>query len=371
MRRLLAVVLLIPCWLLFSLSGLVKRNPRIVAFGVHTKSFSGNVKSLFLTAESEYSKVFISSNRKLINQLQEQGHIAYTPYSFRGILYALQAGTYVYSGFPSDINYWLSRGAKYVNVWHGTPIKKIERDVSTGYYSLRNRFRRLYLFVAPYSLAKPDVLLVSSPYEEECFATAFALDEDSLVRAFPPRLIDLITTRQKDRRNANILYTPTWRDDRSFHVEEYINWHSFNAFLEMHGLYFHIKQHPSDDTICPWAEFSNIATIGSDEDVYSQLMRMDILLSDYSSMIFEACYLAMPVILFCPDYFTYTQNNRELYIDPGAFFQLAISSSQKELEEHILLSLKEEYVAPSLSDQLSPYPIEDNLLRRLVEKAYA
>lgn len=360
-----------PCWLLFLLSGLVKRDRRIVVFGVHTNSFSGNVKSLFLSAESGYSKVFISSNKTLISLLQKQGYKAYKKYSFGGIYYTLKASTYVYSGFPSDINYWLSRGAKYVNVWHGTPIKKIERDVSTGYYSLRNRFRSLYLFVAPYLLAKPDALLVSSPYEEKCFATAFALDEGSFVRAFPPRLINLKNMHQKNKRNTNILYTPTWRDDQSFNVEDYIDWHNFNTFLEKHGLYFHIKHHPSSNATYPGAEFSNIATIRSDEDVYSQLMKMDILVSDYSSMIFEGCYLAMPVILFCPDYVSYTHSNRELYIDPRSFLQLAISSSQRELEEHILLRLEEGHVAPPPSDQLSPYPIQYDLLRILVEKAHA
>ena len=371
MSRLLAVVLLMPCWLLFLLSGLVKRDRRIVVFGVHTNSFSGNVKSLFLSAESGYSKVFISSNKTLISLLQKQGYKAYKKYSFGGIYYTLKASTYVYSGFPSDINYWLSRGAKYVNVWHGTPIKKIERDVSTGYYSLRNRFRILYLFVAPYLLTKPDALLVSSPYEEKCFATAFGLEKSSFVRAFPPRLEALINTSNHKKRHANILYTPTWRDDQSFSVEDYIDWHSFNTFLEMHGVYFHVKHHPSANTIYPGADFSNITTISKDEDIYSQLRRMDILVSDYSSMIFEGCYLAMPVILFCPDYLSYTQSNRELYIDPCAISQLAISSSQRELEEHILLSLEEEYVVTSLPDQLSPYPIHNNLLRTLVENAYA
>ena len=359
-----------PCGLLFMLSGLVKRDRSLVAFGVHTQSFSGNVKSLFLSAESEYSKVFISSNRKLISQLQEQGHKAYTRYSFEGIYHSLKAGTYVYSGFPSDINYWLSRGAKYVNVWHGTPIKKIERDVSTGYYSLRNRFRSVYLFAAPYLLTKPDALLVSSPYEEKCFATAFALDESSFVRAFPPRLESLSSTSNQKKRTANILYTPTWRDDQSFKVEDYVDWHSFNTFLEMQELVFYIKPHPSDNAIYPGTEFSHIATISKDEDIYSEIKKMDILVSDYSSMIFEGLYLAMPVILFCPDYVSYTQKNRELYIDPRSIFKSAISSSQEELEENILKCRKETFIAQSLGERFAPYPVQDNLLRKLVNSAY-
>ena len=156
--------------------------------------------------------------------------------------------------------------------------------------------------MAPYLLAKPEALLVSSPYEEKLFATAFALDESSFVREFPPRLESLSSTSNQKKRTANILYTPTWRDDQAFKVEDYVDWHSFNTFLEMHGLNFYIKPHPSDNAIYPGTEFSHIATIIKDDDIYSEIKKMDIIVSDYSSMIFEGLYLAMPFILFCPDY---------------------------------------------------------------------
>ena len=77
-------------------------------------------------------KIFISDNKVLVDEIVGQGYQAYTKLSPKGIWYSLRSGAYIYSGFPSDINFWLSSGAKYINVWHGTPIKKIERDVTTG-----------------------------------------------------------------------------------------------------------------------------------------------------------------------------------------------------------------------------------------------
>jgi CDP-glycerol glycerophosphotransferase (TagB/SpsB family) len=369
MRKLLSLTLLLPCWALFALSGLIKRDRSLVAFGVHTNTISGNVKSLFCSGECEYLKVFVSSNSSLIEELQRDGHLAYTKNSFKGILYALRAGTYIYSGFPSDINFWLSRGAKYVNVWHGTPIKKIERDVATGYYSLRNRFPWLYRLGAPYFLARPDALLVSSPYEEQCFKSAFDIGEDSLVRAFPPRLIDL--TNRENKGVTRILYAPTWRDDQSFRIADHIDWQSFNTFLATHKLHFHIKLHPSDTTNSPDGGFTHIATIDKNEDIYCHLMETDILVSDYSSMIFEGLYLAMPVILFCPDYIAYQRSSRELYADPCSISQSTISYSQTELEKNILRLLASENIASSYSNRLSPYPVQSNLLSTLIDKAFA
>ena len=144
------------------------------------------------------------ANTAINHQLRAEGYIAHGKYSLEGIYYSLKAGSYVYSGFPSDISYWLSGGAKYINVWHGTPVKKIERDVSTGYYSIRNRYAWLYNLAAPYYLSKPAALLASSPYEEKCFRTAFGVNDHSLVRAFPPRLEELLHQAVSNNLHSNL-----------------------------------------------------------------------------------------------------------------------------------------------------------------------
>jgi CDP-glycerol glycerophosphotransferase (TagB/SpsB family) len=370
MTKFLSLVFLLPNWMLYTLSWLAKRDRNLSVFGVHTSSFSGNIKSLFCATGSDQLKVFISTNNTLIKRLQAEGYTAHTKNSIKGFYYALRAGTYVYSGFPSDINFWLSGGAKYVNVWHGTPIKKIERDVSTGYYSIRNRYRWLYNLVAPYFLTRPDALLVSSPYEEQCLKSAFALEEDVLVRAFPPRLETLVDQDHHTNGITNILYAPTWRDDHSFRVENYINWYSFNTFLEANELMFYIKLHPSDKTTDLSEEFSHIIVIGRDEDIYEQLRDTDILITDYSSMIFESLYLAKPVILFCPDHTSYQQASREMYIDPCLSLPTEVAYSQEDLEEKLFLCRKKMKFTVDSYKLFFPYPIQDKVLEKLIDKAY-
>jgi len=371
MKKILSLFLTIPLWFVFFFSRFMVRDKNLVVFGVHTRSFSGNIKSLLLSSHLEDLEcVLIVNSNKLMTEANGLGFRSHFKYSMQGIYYALKAGTYVYSGFPSDINFWLSDGAKYINVWHGTPIKKIERDVTTGYYSLRNRHEWVYRILAPYLLVKPDVLLVSSEYEEKCFKSAFDLETESIFRAFPPRLENLINSNIHKGEYKNILYVPTWRDDHSFHFTDYVDLKSFNEFLVENKMRLYIKLHPSDKSVKIKEVFSNVIIVNQNEDVYNFLKDTNVVVSDYSSIVFESLYLSTPVVLFCPDYEAYRKNSREFYIDPCKELPVAVSYTQKELEKKILALMEEIKIDSTKFKSFKPYAIEDKILQKLVEKAH-
>ena len=96
----------------------------------------------------------------------------------------------------------------------------------------------------------------------------------------------------------------------------------------------------------------------------------DILVSDYSSMVFESLYLSKPVVLFCPDYETYRKNSREFYIDPCKDLPVKISYTQDELMQKLLLLRKERKFDTERFKSFKPYAIQDKLLKKLVEKAH-
>lgn len=372
MKNIFLLIFIFPLWIIYFLSRTIPRDKTLIAFGTHTKSFSGNIKSLFLKNDpSNYKKIFISNEKVLVDQLIDLGYHAYMKLSFKGIWYSLRSGTYIYSGFPSDISFWLSSGTKYINLWHGTPIKKIERDVTTGKFSLKNRYPWVFKFLKPDLVLKPDVLLISSNYEEKCFTSAFNVESMDMFRTFPPRLEGLMHNKTEDTDNyTNILYTPTWRDDHSFSFANYVVLDSFNDFLVKNQIKFYIKLHPSDTSMQINEKFSNIISIGQSKDVYDFLEKTHILVSDYSSMVFEGLYLSKPVILFCPDYKNYQENSREFYIDPCEELPVMVSYTQQELEDNLLISINNTKIDHKKFDSFKPYPIEDKILEKLVDKAH-
>ena len=48
MKNIFSLILVFPLWLTYIISRTIPRDNTLIAFGTHTKSFSGNIKSLFL-----------------------------------------------------------------------------------------------------------------------------------------------------------------------------------------------------------------------------------------------------------------------------------------------------------------------------------
>ena len=352
-------------WLAYLLAYLVPRDPRLVAFGVHTASYSGNVRALFESDTPNLTKVFISSNRQLAQSLKQKKLLAHWRYSPKGIFYRLKAGTYIYSSYPSDIGFWLSGGARLVNVWHGTPLKMIERDVTIGRYSQRNRFVLLYRLIAPYLFSTPHVLLTSSVYEEQCFKSAFNLSKDRFCRAFPPRLQNLVP-RQNSSDVRSILYAPTWRDDHSFQIEAHLDLGRLANLLKELGAQLTIKLHPSDKNTLQLADVKGIEFTSKTNDVYELLAESDMLLTDYSSLMFEAMYLDIPTILFVPDQARYAENSRQFYFDPSDELKLPEAKSQEELHNVLVTAIEGRPGGQVLPCQFTPFPVRKDLASELV-----
>jgi CDP-glycerol glycerophosphotransferase (TagB/SpsB family) len=373
LKKISKLLAFIPGWIVYGLSGFSKRDKNILVFGTHTNSFAGNIKSLLLMKNPSYLKnIFIGHTKEITKIAKDFGIESYYKYSPSGIYYSLKAGIYVYSSYPSDINYWLSAGAIYTNVWHGTPLKKIERDIDIGRYSLRNKYRWIFGIIAPYQFVKPDILFVASPYEKSCFKSAFDVEDKVFLDMFPPRLVSLYQDEPigKESKNINILYSPTWRDDHSYHIEEHLDIDKLDSFLGRYNIILYCKPHPSDQSDYSLINRSkNIKLSSKSDDIYELLGSCDILISDYSSMIFEALYLGKKVLLFCPDYNSYIENSRTFYMDPCRDLGLGENKTTDELIDTISNILKDDKYSSNLSKDLKPYNISDNIIEIIHRKA--
>ncbi|OOF86126.1 CDP-glycerol glycerophosphotransferase family protein [Rodentibacter ratti] len=332
-KLLIAILVAVGGWILYFLSGFFKRDEKKIVFGTHTGTFSGNVKSLYLDAsyKEKYQKIFIYKNEKIKVSLEKLNgeHLFFSVSSIKGIYHILTAKQFVYSSYVSDINYWLSRGAILFNVWHGTPLKKIERDVTTGFYSIRNKYEFIFKYIFPHLYVCPDKLLVCSEYEKQCFRTAFGVQDSTFVEAFPPRLKTLKDDYQVALPKNLVIYAPTWRDDASFQFYKSCELDKLNALMAEKNLICLVKPHPSDKTQHLDKEYSNIKPAELSEDFYDLVKYAKFVITDYSSVMFDCMYCDIPVILFCPDLDNYLKNSREFYCDINVLpFSLTRLSSE-------------------------------------------
>ena len=120
--------------LLVVVSLIVPRSKRIWAFGSwYGQRFADNPKYFFLHCASREREavhaVWLSMNATVVRRIRALGFPAYHRLSPSGLWYALRAGVYIFDCRVMDVSSVASSGALKVNLWHGVPLKMIERDI--------------------------------------------------------------------------------------------------------------------------------------------------------------------------------------------------------------------------------------------------
>lgn len=134
-----------------------------------------------------------------------------------------------------------------------------------------------------------------------------------------------------------ILYCPTFREKNGIKVANnpQIDWGIFSEALPENTIFL-IKNHPriKDDPL-EGNHYQNLLNI--EESTNTLMMVADIMITDYSSVIFECCLLNMPIIFYCPDYDEY---ERDFYLEFPQDTYGDFTISQDELQAAIIKNLK-------------------------------
>jgi CDP-glycerol glycerophosphotransferase (TagB/SpsB family) len=314
----------------------VPRDPRLVVFGAPLDRFADNAAYLFLSfsRSSELRCVWITGSRSLVARLRKAGYEAELRTSLRGIRACLQARWYVVTAYVSDINRWTSDGAKTLNLWHGVPLKRIERDILDESFAILYRPRRprspLALAIAD-DVRPPDALLSTSRLiSERCLSSAFGVPTercldfgypraDHLFRAAARPPSDLLVSDRRvwsSLRAADFVvgYFPTWRDDDSaFMRRGGLTIEHLAAAVRAHGGVLVFKPH--FNTALDSSPGSGAVVLHPDDDLNAYLPLCSVLVTDYSSVAFDFLLLERPVLYFVPDLDDY-RRRRGLYFEP-------------------------------------------------------
>jgi CDP-glycerol glycerophosphotransferase (TagB/SpsB family) len=250
--------------------------------------------------------------------------------SLKGLWTALRAGVYVFDFRSSDISYALSGGATRVNLWHGIPLKRIERDIEDPQHPLNKArhgslpARVVYSWVDPQIYEHADFIVATGPDPARFFQTAFAMRQDQVLLTGYPRndalfrdewtttassAIDRSINRQLQRDREEgikvIGYFPTWRDVTMvkgswFQVPLPVE--QLERVLAEHNAKLYCKLHQSSRAVLDGADAcKHIEMLPSQVDIYQQLPLMDALITDYSSVYFDYLLLDRPIIFYAPD----------------------------------------------------------------------
>ena len=323
----------------------VPRSKRIWAFGSwYGNRFADNPKYFFLHCASrerdEVHAVWLSMSSAVVRRIRALGFPAYHRLSPTGLWYALRAGVYIFDCRVMDVSSVASSGALKVNLWHGVPLKMIERDIPQSGNALAQANHGSPLVRAANKVLRPqlsekyDYILGTSRATCERLAGAFGVTTSQMINGGYPRTDVLLSrddvgrfTMPEEERVIEqcrayaregtrvMLYMPTfrdWRNDADRVIP--IDWRALDRMLQQHGGALFCKLHPNDQARLPdLAGLSRVHLIPSSVDPYPILRHTDALISDYSSIFFDYLLLDRPLVFYPYDLDDYRRFSRALY----------------------------------------------------------
>ena len=203
-------------------------------------------------------------------------------------------------------------GTVWIQLWHGTPLKKLLFDSNEETVLHGNPNQKTGKFE---DIRKWDYLLADNELIASYFQTAFLFDKRSILPYGYPRVRFLKNNRDNEALKSFIkqkygisedrkilLYLPTWRDyNYKVKADQFdISYIPYLGELQAAlGEEYEIvyKDHPflsSEGLI----DFKNY----HDAETQELLLIADVMLTDYSSAIFDALAIDVPIVLFCNDF---------------------------------------------------------------------
>jgi CDP-glycerol glycerophosphotransferase len=238
---------------------------------------------------------------------------------------ALESADVVVSNTHIQLDEWRKRpGTTYLQTWHGTPLKRIHRDAA---------------FLPPddvmaaldEDIARWDLLVTPSAEGTRLLRAAFAYSGRVLETGYPRN--DVLRAPDRDARRARVrealgiedgatavLYAPTYRDDEAvvgvdaplgLDVEALAERLGGDAvlLLRLHHYMGHQRRPASS---------GRVRDVSGHPDISDLYLAADVLVTDYSSSMFDFAVTGKPIVLYAYDLAHYRDRLRGFTIDLAA-----------------------------------------------------
>ena len=252
---------------------------------------------------------------------------------------ALEAADLVVSNDHIPLDWEKRPGTTYLQTWHGTPLKRIHNDVLWA-----PEGRLAYL---EHDIARWDLLLSPNSASTERLRTAFGFTGPIHETGLPRN--DLLSSPQRDEVRAAVraqlgirddqkavLYTPTWRDDLVFNktgpqdFDFPVDLEDFAEQLgEDHVLLLRLHNMVMDRLDVP--EGSPVRDVCGYPDIRDLYLAADLLVTDYSSTMFDFAITGRPLLFFTYDLDYFRDELRGFYFDLEEAAPTPLLRTSKEL----------------------------------------
>jgi CDP-glycerol glycerophosphotransferase len=216
-------------------------------------------------------------------------------------------------------------GQVYVQTWHGTPLKRIGFDVASPQFISGTR----YLDHLAQDVAKWDLLLSPNPFSTPIMRRAFRYGGEICESGYPRNdvLASGATARAAVRARLGIsddklvvLYAPTWRDNQYYASGRY----RFDFRLDLEQAWHELGDrcvillrghHHMADDVPEGTRPGFVLNVTSYPDIGELFLATDVLVTDYSSVMFDFAPTGRPMLFYTYDLEQYRDQLRGFYFN--------------------------------------------------------
>ncbi len=248
------------------------------------------------------------------------------PEGVRTVLYgsraheeALGTARFVVANRRTQPGWYVKRpGQMFVQTWHGTPLKRLGLDLKGTPYAQLDFFDDLDRYAAMW-----DLLISPNPFSTPILRRAFGYQGEVIESGYPrndalfrPELREQVRRRLGVSAGKRvILYAPTWRDD------EHARGDALGLRLDVERT---VKALGVDDILLVRAHYlvadrmtipPQAVDVSRFPDMAELLAAADVLVTDYSSAMFDFACTGRPMVFYTYDLDQYRDEVRGFYFD--------------------------------------------------------
>lgn len=247
----------------------------------------------------------------------------------------------------------------YIQTWHGTPLKKLALDLEQLNMAGDTNLKKYKKFFRM-NTGTWDYLISQNRFSTEVFRRCFAFKKEMLEIGYPRNdvlfsnnnseyLADLKKKLNLPPDKKVILYAPTWRDDEynteagGYKFSPRIDFSLMQEKLKDQYVML-VKYHYLVQDLVDWTPYQGfIYEFDKSYDISELYLAADLLITDYSSVMFDYSLLKRPMFFYAYDLDNYKDNLRGFYFDFIAEAPGPISKTTEQLIEDIRTYNRAEY----------------------------
>lgn len=240
---------------------------------------------------------------------------------------------------------WITKrpGMTWFQLWHGTPLKRMLFDSNEPEVIQKNKDHKINKYK---DIQNWDYLISDSQIATEKFASAFLHPKTKIIQSGYPRVKYLISNikneeiknsikqkiglKGKNLKKKLVLYAPTWRD---YNYKKPAEKQDYDYVLDIDKL----SSKLGDEYIIMYRDHHFMSKIPNNSgaqqldvsgyETQELLLIVDHLVTDYSSILFDALAIDLPVSLYATDYEEYSRSRgvyKEIWTDLCALSQPSV-----------------------------------------------